>query len=35
MDNDEMNVIKRDGSKVEMSFDKILHRIKRIGKEEG
>jgi ribonucleoside-diphosphate reductase alpha subunit len=34
MDNDEMNVIKRDGSKVEMSFDKILHRIKRIGEEE-
>ena len=31
---DEMNVIKRDGSKVEMSFDKILHRIKRIGEEE-
>jgi len=29
-----MNVIKRDGSKVEMSFDKILHRIKRIGEEE-
>ena len=34
MDNDEMNVIKRDGKKVEMSFDKILHRIKRICEEE-
>jgi len=31
---DEMNVIKRNGEKEEMSFDKILHRVKRIGEEE-
>jgi hypothetical protein len=28
-----MQVIKRNGKVVEMSFDKILHRIKIIGKE--
>ncbi len=30
-----MKVVKRNGKKENMSFDKILHRIKRIGKEEG
>ncbi len=30
-----MKVVKRSGKKENMSFDKILHRIKRIGKEEG
>ena len=29
-----MKVIKRNGKKENMSFDKILHRIKRIGEEE-
>ena len=31
--NDDMQVIKRNGEVVEMSFDKILYRIKIIGKE--
>lgn len=33
-DCDEMYVIKRDGRKEVISFDKILHRIKRIGSEK-
>ena len=31
--NDEMNVLKRNGSLETVSFDKILQRMKRIGKE--
>ena len=30
-----MKVKKRNGELVEVSFDKILYRIKRIGEEEG
>ena len=30
---DEMHVVKRDGNKEQISFDKILHRIKRVGQE--
>ena len=33
MNDNEMYVIKRDGVKQEVSFDKILNRIKRLGKE--
>ena len=28
-----MHVIKRNGKKQQISFDKILHRIKRVGQE--
>ena len=34
-DDDEMYVTKRDGSQDEVSFDKILTRIKRLGQEAG
>lgn len=30
---DEMHVVKRNGKKEQISFDKILHRIKRVGQE--
>ena len=30
---DEMTVVKRDGSREEVSFDKILERVKNVGKE--
>uniref|UniRef100_A0A6C0HXT0 ribonucleoside-diphosphate reductase n=1 Tax=viral metagenome TaxID=1070528 RepID=A0A6C0HXT0_9ZZZZ len=33
MSDDEMNVVKRNGDRETVSFDKILRRIKRIGKE--
>lgn len=33
MDEAEMHVLKRDGSKQDVSFDKILHRIKALGNE--
>ena len=31
--NDEMYVIKRSGKREEISFDKILKRVKKLGKE--
>jgi ribonucleotide reductase alpha subunit len=34
MDNSEINVVKRDGTTEEVSFDKILKRIKKIGTEK-
>ena len=33
MDNNEMKVTKRNGSLEDVSFDKILHRVKKIGSE--
>ena len=33
--NKEMHVTKRNGSREEISFDKILNRIKKIGQEVG
>ena len=33
MDNEDMHVIKRDGSKEEIFFDKILKRVKQLGTE--
>ena len=30
---DEMTVVKRDGTREEVSFDKILERVKNVGKE--
>ena len=35
VDNNEMFVVKRNGEKQEVSFDKILRRIKTLGKEAG
>jgi ribonucleotide reductase alpha subunit len=34
-DNNDMRVIKRDGTLEELSFDKILNRIKKLGQEVG
>ena len=31
MSNEDMYVIKRDGSKEEIAFDKILKRVKKLG----
>ena len=33
MNDDEMHVLKRNGQLQEVSFDKILHRLKTLGKE--
>ena len=35
MDDQEMKVKKRNGNLEEISFDKILHRVKSIGSEAG